>query len=85
MTDHTTPMLCGTYAGYNRHIKVTRDEPCDDCKAANALYVRLYRQRPGVRQRVAKHQRAADRAKARLARMHPNEYRALYREELDRD
>lgn len=31
---------CGTLSGYNRHFRVTKTEPCDECKAAKNDYER---------------------------------------------
>jgi hypothetical protein len=81
VNDHTTPLLCGTSAGYLRHIRAGTPA-CDECKAAHTLYMRLWRARGGM---VSTRQYAEARARAlaRLARNHPAEYRQLYREERD--
>lgn len=81
MSHDDASLLCGTYAGYVRHVKVTKDVPCDECRAAATLYHRIYRQRPGVRARELDRERDRQRALSRLARMHPTEFRALYDEE----
>lgn len=79
MTHDTAPLLCGTRAGYIRHVKA--GEPaCDDCRAAHTLYMRLYRARGGHA-----YDSARQRALSRLARMHPTEYRALVAEERQND
>lgn len=79
----SAPLLCGTAAGYIRHIRAG-ESACDDCRAAHTLYVRLWRARGGMdssrRQRDAR-----GRALTRLARMYPTDYRALYLEERDRE
>ena len=38
---------CGTESGYARHLRWSKTEPCDDCRAAHALQERqrTYRQR----------------------------------------
>lgn len=75
-------MSHGTYAGYQRHIRAG-DTPCDECRTANTLYVRAWRARGGMAStRAASNARA--RALARLARMHPSDYRALYLQEKAR-
>lgn len=81
--DTTTPLLCGTYAGYIRHVKVTGDTPCDDCRAAATTYQRVWRSNPANRARESARREARRRALSRLAAMHPTEYRTLYRAELE--
>lgn len=76
----SAPLLCGTSAGYMRHLRA-RETPCEDCKAAHSLYMKLWRARPGNMQRVTDANEARRRAQARLARMHPTQYRLLYQEE----
>lgn len=82
MTHDPAPLLCGTYAGYIRHVKVTGDTPCDECRAAATLYQRLWRANPANRQRESVRKEARRRALSRLAAMHPTDYRLLYREEM---
>lgn len=81
--DDHAPLLCGTSAGYIRHIRAGQTA-CDDCRAAHALYVRLWRARGGMAATRATNE-ARRRAMARLARMHPTEFRALYLEERQRE
>lgn len=79
----SAPLLCGTAAGYIRHIRA--GEPaCEDCRAAHTLYVRLWRAKGGAQASRA-YRDARGRALTRLARMHPTDYRALYQEERQRD
>lgn len=75
----SAPLLCGTRAGYIRHVRAG-EPPCEDCKAAHTLYMRLWRARGG-RAKSNAVQSARGKAMHRLARMHPTDYRALYREE----
>jgi len=75
MTHDPAPLLCGTRAGYLRHIRA-REPACDECNGANTLYMRLYRARTQRRYETAR-----SRALTRLAQNHPDEYRAYYREE----
>jgi hypothetical protein len=76
--DDNAPLLCGTNAGYIRHMK-SDGKPCEDCRAAHTLAQRLYRARAGNPGRI--HNLARNRALSRLGRLHPDEFRALYREE----
>jgi hypothetical protein len=80
--DNSAPLLCGTHAGYIRHVRA-RESACEDCRAAHALYVRQWRARGGMASSQAINS-ARQRAMARLARMYPTAYRALYREERER-
>jgi hypothetical protein len=79
----SAPLLCGTAAGYIRHVRAG-EKACDDCRAAHTLYVRLWRAKGGMASSRAQRD-ARGRALTRLARMHPSEYRALYLEERNRD
>lgn len=79
MTHDPAPLLCGTNAGYIRHIRAS-ETACEECRAAHTLYVRLWRARGGHPIALAR-----ARAMARLARMHPEQYRALYLEERNRE
>lgn len=83
MTHDSAPLLCGTAAGYIRHIRAG-ETACDDCRAAHTLYVRLWRARGGMTKQRASTS-ARGRALSRLARMHPTDYRALYLEERARE
>lgn len=77
--DDGAPLLCGTHAGYIRHIK--RGEPVDEeCRAANTLYMRLWRARTGNGSQH-RYTRAREAAVRRLIAAHRDEYRAAYREE----
>lgn len=75
MTHDPAPILCGTRAGYTRHLR-NGETPCEECKGANTLWQRLYRARTG-----RQYETARSRALTRLAQKHPDEYRAIYREE----
>ena len=83
MSHDSAPLLCGTAAGYIRHIRA-KETACEECRAAHTLYVRLWRARGGMAKTRAQNS-ARQRALSRLARMHPTEYRALYTEERQRD
>lgn len=83
MTDNHSPLLCGTAAGYIRHVRAG-ETACDECRAAHTLYVRLWRARGGIKNTRAQAS-ARQRALSRLARMHPTDYRALYLEERQND
>jgi hypothetical protein len=80
--DDSAPLLCGTAAGYIRHIRA-RETACEDCRAAHTLYVRLWRARGGM-ESTRLSSTARSRALVRLGRMHPTEYRALYLEEREK-
>jgi hypothetical protein len=67
---------CGTYGGYQRHLK-TKTTPCEACRKASREYIRRYRFQLG--QGTPKY-----RALLRLAARHPDEYRDLLREETAR-
>ena len=67
---------CGTWGGYQRHIK-NKTPPCAECRKACREYVRRYRFLSG--QGKPKY-----RALLRLAAKHPDEYRALVAEETAR-
>lgn len=83
MSHHdSAPLLCGTAAGYIRHVRAG-EKACDDCRAAHTLYVRLWRARGGIKS-TREQASARQRALSRLARMHPSEYRALYLDERQR-
>jgi hypothetical protein len=79
VTHDPAPLLCGTYAGYLRHTRA-KETPCEECRAANTLYMRLWRSRTGNRSQHL-YSRARERAVRRLIAEHGEEYRALYREE----
>lgn len=71
---------CGTYAGWNRH-RAMGATPCEACRDARNTYMRDYRDRSYVRERERRDNSARRKAKSRLARAHPDEYRRLYAEE----
>lgn len=79
----SAPLLCGTEAGYQRHVRAG-EIACDDCKGGHALYMRLWRARGGMARSRA-FRDARGRALSALARRHPNEYRELYLRERARD
>lgn len=73
---------CGTYAGAQTHRR--RGEPvCDACRAANAAYMRRWRERrPDLHaENMATHE-ARNRALRRLAQLYPQDLRRLYLEEM---
>lgn len=78
----TVDERCGTPAGYQAHRK--RKEPaCDACRRANAEYTAAVRaSNPGLYAQNVANNSARSRAMTRLARLHPDEFKALYREEL---
>ena len=78
MTQPSDPPEHGTYGAYQKHLK-RGETPCDDCRAAQRDYMAAYRKR---QPRSGHYATAANRARARLARAHPDEYRALYLEEM---
>lgn len=77
--DDAAPLLCGTYAGYLRHVRA-KESPCEECRAANTLYMRLWRARTGNRSGHL-YSRAREAAVRRLIAAHHDEYRELYTEE----
>jgi hypothetical protein len=71
----------GTYAGYQQH-KRHEDEPCPECRAANAAYGRNYRRNhPEARANSAAQVGAYGRALARLRELHRDEFEQLYANE----
>jgi hypothetical protein len=75
---------CGTYAGYQRHLR--RDEPsCQPCRDAAAAYQREWRSDPAHRRAHRSGTRARSRALWRLARLYPEVYRSLVADELSRE
>ena len=80
MSSHdSSPLLCGTSAGYIRHVRAG-ESACEECRAAHTLYMRLWRAKGGMARSSAVTSARA-RAMARLSRMYPTAYRALYQEE----
>jgi hypothetical protein len=76
------PARCGTPAGYQRHRR-RNEQPCDDCRVANAAYMRDFRQRkPEFAAKARASSNARSRAVWRLAARYPDEYRQLLREEI---
>jgi len=72
---------CGTHAAYQRHRRAG-ETPCEKCKNGNAVYMRMLRAgNEAVRDNSRKNTRAHNRAKQRLADLHPDEYAALLLEE----
>lgn len=73
---------CGSYAGYQRHIR--RKEPtCEPCRKANAVYVAEFRADNPESYALNKRRDAArNRALWRLANAHRTEFDALVIEEL---
>lgn len=61
---------CGTRSAYSRHLR-RGETPCQPCRDANADFSRA-------------RNLARQRAWVRLARLYPDEYRALYAEELEK-
>lgn len=71
----------GTMTGYRWH-KRNGDDPCTECKAADAAYVREWRRaHPVDTAKVNRHEAARRRALRRLAQEHPDEFAALLHEE----
>lgn len=71
----------GTYAGYQRHIKV-QQQPCADCRKAVATYQRERRKNPVVLQQHRDQVKARDLALKALTKSHPEEYQELQKEFL---
>lgn len=71
---------CGTKAGYQRHRR-RKEEPCADCRTANAAYLREWRQRPDAAVSTRICNRARARAAQALVKLHPDEYRRLLKAE----
>jgi hypothetical protein len=73
---------CGTYAGWNVHMKAG-ERPCDPCRDAATEYARTRRnERPDVREQERRDSRARSAAVWRLAAMHRDEYELLLADEL---
>lgn len=71
----------GTTGAYQRHRK-RGEEPCDDCRAAQATYMRELRRNPNVREADRAQAKAYKAAESRLRERHRAEFDALYAEEL---
>jgi hypothetical protein len=76
----TTDARCGTYAGAMAHPRRGEDK-CEPCLKAARDYVKNRRQRAEVRRAEYEQKTARTRALARLARLHPTEFRDLLAEE----
>lgn len=70
----------GTYGGAQAHQR-RGEAACDECKAARAAYMRALRENPEQKASDLARAYAADRARRRLAALHPEEYRRFYAEE----
>lgn len=77
----TPPAPCGTYGGYQRHLK-SGEATCSDCREAARLYrVERRRTHPEEREKDMAGLRAIRRATNRLVDLHRDEWRALVAEE----
>ena len=77
------PVTCGTYAGYQRHVR--NGEPtCEPCREKARERMAAYRSDPNVAAKVKAENAARDRAAWRLVDMHRDDFRRIYREELSR-
>jgi hypothetical protein len=75
----------GTYAAYQTHLRF-KTEPCHACRKARNRYMAEYRaRRPETLAIDVATAAARLRALKRLAKLHPTQYRALYRQELERE
>lgn len=73
---------CGTPRGRMAHIRAGED-PCDACREGYAAYFRAYRSsHPAEYRANVANGKARLRAMRRLARLHPDQYAELCREEL---
>lgn len=70
----------GTHSGWAKHQKLA-EEPCESCRKAKAAYD--YRRLSATEQRRKNRLSATaqSRARAELARRHPDEYRTIYEAE----
>lgn len=67
------PAACGTRKGYDRHRR-HGEEPCTDCRAANAAYMKDYRSiSPAATKAVAGRQKRRDKALRILGGRYPDE------------
>ena len=77
--------VCGTYGGWNRHIKHD-EEPCGPCIEAQQAYAAGWRSRnPDKTARYQARRRAAYRALIALRQQHAGDYYKLYQEELAKE
>lgn len=80
MNAPTEDERCGTLAGAQVHDRRS-EQKCEPCREAARAYFAKRREDPDVRRVAREQRRARTRAYARLARMYPAVYRALYDEE----
>ena len=74
------PGRCGSHSGWARHQRAN-EKPCDACAAAKAAYdKRRLATNSDKKRKALQYARAQGRAERRLARLYPEEYRALYEE-----
>lgn len=79
--NRTPPAPCGSYGGYQRHVKAGQ-VPCVECKDANRRYMaERRRQRPEEHAKAVAGLRATNRATKRLIDLHRDEWKALVAEE----
>lgn len=74
---------CGTRRGYQAHRK-RGEYACGPCLAANAASKREYVTEHGMSEMSIQRDKARLRAQTRLAEMHPDEFAALFAEEMSR-
>jgi hypothetical protein len=72
----------GSTAGYHQH-RTAGEDACQQCLDAWAAYIREYRTKsPRTKAQAARRQLARSRADQKLKNAHPDEYDALYVDEL---
>lgn len=77
----TPPAPCGTFGGYQRHIKA-KEPACDGCAEASRKYMAEYRRKnPDRHAKDLEGLRAVNRATSRLVDLHRDEWRSLVAEE----
>jgi hypothetical protein len=75
---------CGTYAGYQRHIR-EGSTTCELCRAAARIYARMHRAKnPSNRERDRRQVAAYNAAERRIRAAHSAEFQRYYAEELQR-
>ena len=72
---------CGTTSGYSTHQRAG-EKPCDACARAKREYDARWRSAPERTRKNRLAAKAQARAAARLREIHPEQWRALYSEEL---
>ena len=77
----TTKRRHGTASGYRFHQELG-ERPCDPCHRAKTAYDVGRRSAPAATLKNRSRAHAQTRAQLRLARIHSDEYRVLYLEEL---